>query len=227
MSLYLVATPIGNLEDLTFRAVRTLKEVDLIAAEDTRHSQVLLKHYGISTPCTSFHSHTSDAKTKALVTELLSGKNIALITDAGTPGISDPAWALTQAALHAGIQVVPVPGAAAFLTALMGSGLPMNEFVYLGFIPAKKGRQTLFESLRDAPQTTVLYESPHRLLKSLTQLQAALGPDRIVVIARELTKLHETFHRGTLAELSAHFAKNPPKGELVLLVAPQNFTMNS
>src|SRR3989338_8322133 len=134
---------------------------------------------------------------------MLSGKNLALITDAGTPGISDPAWVLVQKALAAGIEIIHVPGAAAFLTALMGSGLPMNEFIYLGFIPAKKGRQTLFESLRDSTQTTVLYESPHRLLKTLSQMEQILGPDRIMVIARELTKMHETFHRGTLAELHA------------------------
>lgn len=223
MKLYLVATPIGNLEDITFRAVRILKEVDLIAAEDTRHSHVLLKHYGITTPCTSFHSHSSDAKAQALVEEIRSGKSMALITDAGTPGISDPAWALVQAALKAEIPVVPIPGAAAFLTALMGSGLPMNEFVYLGFIPAKKGRQTLFESLREAEQTTVLYESPHRLLKTLTQMQSILGDDRVMVIARELTKMHETFHRGTLAELTAVAKKSPMKGEMVLLLAPANF----
>lgn len=223
MKLYLVATPIGNLEDITFRAVRILKEVDLIAAEDTRHSHVLLKHYGITTPCTSFHSHSSDAKAQALVEEIRSGKSMALITDAGTPGISDPAWALVQVALKAEIPVVPIPGAAAFLTALMGSGLPMNEFVYLGFIPAKKGRQTLFESLREAEQTTVLYESPHRLLKTLTQMQSILGDDRVMVIARELTKMHETFHRGTLAELTAVAKKSPMKGEMVLLLAPANF----
>lgn len=225
MSLYLVATPIGNLEDITLRAIRILKEVDLIAAEDTRHSHVLLKHYGIETPCTSFHSHSTDAKANALVEEMLSGKSIALITDAGTPGISDPAWALVQAALAANITVVPIPGPAAFLTALMGSGLPMNEFVYLGFIPAKKGRQTLFESLREAEQTTVLYESPHRLLKTLSQMEQILGPDRVMVIARELTKMHETFHRGTLAELNALCKKQMLKGEMVLLLAPANFKL--
>ncbi len=225
MSLYLVATPIGNLEDITLRAIRILKEVDLIAAEDTRHSHVLLKHYGIETPCTSFHSHSSDAKAAALASEMQNGKQVALITDAGTPGISDPAWSLIKAALAAGVQIVPVPGAAAFLTALMGSGLPMNEFNYLGFIPAKKGRQTLFESLREAEQTTVLYESPHRLLKTLSQMEEILGPNRVLVVARELTKLHETFHRGTLAELNSAFKKQMPKGEMVLLLAPANFEL--
>lgn len=223
MSLYIVATPIGNLEDFTFRAARTLKEVDLIAAEDTRHSRILLDHYDIHTQCTSFHSYTSDAKANALVDDLKSGKNIALITDAGTPGISDPAWVLVQKALAANVPVIPIPGAAAFLTALMGSGLPMNEFIYLGFIPAKKGRQTLFESLRDEERTTVLYESPHRIKKTLDQMLKILGPDRVVVLARELTKLHETFHRGTLAQLNEYFQKNPPKGEMVLLVSPKSF----
>ncbi len=223
MALYLVATPIGNLEDLTVRALRILKEVDLIAAEDTRHSGILLKHYGIETPCTSFHSHSSDAKAKALAEEMAEGKEIALITDAGTPGISDPAWSLIQAALAAKVTIVPIPGAAAFLTALMGSGLPMNEFLYLGFIPAKKGRQTLFESLREQDRTVILYESPHRIQKTLEQMLGILGPDRTVVLARELTKMHETFHRGTLGELEQQFRKAPPKGELVILVAPDNF----
>ncbi len=223
MKLYIVATPIGNLEDMSFRAVRILKEVDLIAAEDTRHSRVLLQHYDITTPSTSFHSYTSDAKASALIKEILSGKTLALITDAGTPGISDPAWVLVQKALTAGIEIVPVPGPAAFLTALMGSGLPMNEFLYLGFIPAKKGRQTLFESLREEERTVVLYESPHRLQKTLSLMLGILGSDRIVVVARELTKLHETFHRGTLGELNEYFQKNAPRGEIVLLVAPKDF----
>jgi 16S rRNA (cytidine1402-2'-O)-methyltransferase len=209
------------LEDITFRAVRTLKEVDLIAAEDTRHSGILLKHYGIQTPCTSFHSYSTDAKTAALVEELRSGKNIALITDAGTPGISDPAWALVKAALAANVSVVPIPGAAAFLTALMGSGLPMNEFVYLGFVPAKKAAK-LCSNPCARSQTTVLYESPHRI-KTVSQMLEFLGPDRVMVIARELTKMHETFHRGTLAQLNELCKKQPLKGEMVLILAPANF----
>ncbi len=226
MSLYIVATPIGNLEDITFRAVRILKEVDLIAAEDTRHSGILLKHYGITTPSTSFHSHSTDAKARALAEEMRNGKSMALITDAGTPGISDPAWTLIQAALAVDVPVIPIPGPAALLAALMGSGLPMNEFVYLGFIPAKKGRQTLFESVRDETRTTVLYESPHRLTKTLSQMEPILGPDRIIVLARELTKMHETFHRGTLGALLAQAKKQPFKGEMVLVVAPENFKLN-
>lgn len=224
MSLYLVATPIGNLEDITQRALNTLREVDLIAAEDTRHSKKLLNHYDIQTPLTSFHSHSSDKKTQELVEKLQAGQKIALISDAGTPGISDPAWALTQAALAAGIDLIPIPGPSAFLTALMGAGLPMDKFQYLGFIPAKKGRQTLFTSLLETSITTVLYESPHRLLKTLQQMQDILGPDRHLVIARELTKMHETFHRGSTSELHEYFTQNKPKGEFVILVAPANFS---
>ena len=223
MSLSIVATPIGNLEDISFRAVRTLKEADLIAAEDTRHSRKLLEHYEIKTPMTSFHSHSKDKKVDSLVQEMLDGKKVALISDAGTPGISDPAWALVQAVLAAGIEIEPIPGPAAFLTALMGAGLPMDKFIYLGFIPAKKGRMTLFDSIKDSKRTVVLYESPHRILKSLGQMKDVLGEDRVVVLARELTKMHETFHRGTLGELYTLCSESPLKGEMVLLVAPENF----
>jgi 16S rRNA (cytidine1402-2'-O)-methyltransferase len=226
MTLYLVATPIGNLSDMTHRAIQTLNEVDLIAAEDTRHSKKLLNHYEITTQMVSYHSHSGQGKVDKIIEELQSGKSVALISDAGTPGISDPAWGLVQAALAAEIEITPIPGASAFLTALMGSGLPMNQFVYLGFIPAKKGRQTLFESLKDEKRTTVLYESPHRLLKSLGQMKDLIGEDRIAVVARELTKLHETFHRGTLSELYDHFEKTKPKGEMVILVSPKNFKWN-
>lgn len=223
MTLYLVATPIGNLSDMTHRAIQTLNEVDLIAAEDTRHSKKLLDHYEIKTPMLSYHSHSGQGKVDKIVEELQSGKSVALISDAGTPGISDPAWSLVKAAMTAEIEITPIPGASAFLTALMGSGLPMNQFVYLGFIPAKKGRQTLFESLIEEKRTTVLYESPHRLLKSLGQMKEVLGPERIAVVARELTKIHETFHRGTLESLYTYFEKTKPKGEMVILVAPANF----
>jgi 16S rRNA (cytidine1402-2'-O)-methyltransferase len=216
--LYIVATPIGNLEDITLRALRILKEVDLIAAEDTRHSRKLLDHYEIKTPMTSFHSHTSTAKVDALVAEMAAGKTMALISDAGTPGISDPAWALIQATLAAEITVVPIPGPAAFLTALMGAGLPMNAFTYLGFPPVKKGRQTWFQKVAEEKRTVAFYESPHRILKTLGQLAEVLPPDRPIVLARELTKMHEQFHRGTASELLAHFQKTAPKGEMVVLV---------
>lgn len=220
MKIYLVATPIGNLEDLSPRAQRILSEVELIAAEDTRHTKKLLSHFNISTPLTSYHSHTSDKKIQALLDQ---GQDIALVSDAGTPGISDPAWTFIQAALERELEIIPIPGPAAFLTALMASGLPMDKFDYRGFIPAKKGRQTLFESLQNSKHTTIFYESPHRLVKSLAQLQDALGPDRHVVIARELTKLHEEFLRGPLSQLNEHFATEKPRGEFVLLIAPANF----
>lgn len=227
MSLYVVATPIGNLEDLSFRALRILKEVNLIAAEDTRHSRILLKHYGVQTPCTSFHSYSSEAKLTFLVETLKAGKSLALISDAGTPGISDPAFRLIQKALEAQVSVVPVPGAAAFLTALMASGLPIHKFVYLGFLPVKKGRRTLFESLKDEDRTVVFYESPHRIVKTLHQMLEILGEDRIVVLARELTKVHESFVRGALGELTKQVQSHPPKGEIVLLLAPKDFQFRS
>jgi 16S rRNA (cytidine1402-2'-O)-methyltransferase len=222
--LYIVATPIGNLEDMSFRAVRTLKEVDLIACEDTRHSRILLNHYEIKTPYTSFHSYTSDAKLSALALDLKNGKSIAIITDAGTPGISDPAWSLIKAAVSEGVKVIPIPGAAAFLTALMGAGLPLNDFSYLGFVPAKKGRQTFFELVKDSPRTAVFYESPHRLLKTLEQMNEIIGPLRACVLARELTKLHESFYRGTVADILALVKRSPIKGEMVLLVGPEGFS---
>ena len=223
MSLYLVATPIGNLGDLSQRAIETLQNVSEILCEDTRHSKKLLSHFEIKTPCTSFHSHTGPAKIEKLLTRLKQGEDLALISDAGTPGISDPAWALLKPAVDTGVNIVPIPGPAAFLAALMGSGLPMNEFTYHGFIPAKKGRQTLFTSLLESKRTVVFYESPHRIQKTLSQMLEILGEERKVVIARELTKLHESFHRGTLKELKEEFDGEKPKGEIVLLVAPANF----
>ncbi len=223
MNLYVVSTPIGNLEDITYRAVRVLSEVNLILCEDTRTSRVLLDRYEIKTSTTSFHSYTTEAKVDALIREIKSGKNMALISDAGTPGISDPAFILIKAAVRAGINVIPVPGASAVLSALVGSGLPMDKFIYLGFVPAKKGRVTLFESLREEERTAVLYESPHRILKTLSQMLEILGPDRTVVVARELSKIHETFHRGTLAEIYESFSKSVPKGEMVIVVAPADF----
>ncbi|MBT4385117.1 16S rRNA (cytidine(1402)-2'-O)-methyltransferase [Candidatus Peregrinibacteria bacterium] len=221
--LYIVATPIGNLEDISARGLQTLKDVDLIAAEDTRHSKKLLQKYDIKTQLISYHSHSTDRKVNALVSEMQSGKSIALISDAGTPGISDPAWSLIKATREAELNIIPIPGAAAFLAALMGSGLPMNQFTYLGFVPAKKGRKTLFESLLEETRTTILYESPHRILKTLGLMLDVLGPDRRIVVARELTKLHEEFHRGTTQEIYEEFKASPRKGEMVILVAPANF----
>lgn len=216
--LYIVATPIGNLEDISMRALRILKEVDLISAEDTRHSRKLLSHFDIHTSITSFHSHSSDAKARALVNEMLAGKKIALISDAGTPGISDPAWTLIQMAIQNNITIVPVPGASAFLTALMGAGMPMNAFIYLGFPPVKKGRMTWFNNLKNYDKTIVFYESPHRIIKTITQLMEVFPHDKKIVIARELTKIHEEFHRATLQELYDYFLANTPKGEMVVLI---------
>lgn len=215
--LYIVSTPIGNLEDITLRALRILKEVDYIAAEDTRHSSVLLNKYEIRKPTISFHAFSDDRKLQQLIAMLKEGKNIALISDAGTPGISDPGYVLIKAALEQGIQVVPIPGPAAFLTALTASGLSTHQFLYLGFLPVKKGRQTLLESLKTEERTIIFYESPHRILKTLSELAEKFG-DRQLVVARELTKIHEEFFRGTSQQAYDHFTKHPAKGEFVLML---------
>lgn len=217
--LYIIATPIGNLEDITLRALRILKEVDYIAAEDTRHSKILLDKYEIQKPLLSFHSWSDQRKLDELLHLLQSGKNIALISDAGTPGISDPGYVLIQSALEHHIGVIPIPGASAFLTALCASGLPTHHFLYLGFLPLKKGRQTLLKSLQTEERTVVFYESPHRLMKTLQELQQFF-PDRILVIARELTKIHEEFFRGTPQDALMHFQNKAPKGEFTLLLGP-------
>lgn len=221
--LHIVSTPIGNLEDITFRAIRTLKESDYIAAEDTRHTKILLNKYEIDTPMLSYHSHSSDAKIQKLIELLKSGHSIALVSDAGTPGISDPAFSLVSRAIQEGIQVSPIPGPSSLLAALVVSGLPMNQFVYLGFLPVKKGRKTLFESLITEPRTTIFFESPHRLVKTLSQLNETIGDQRKIVVARELTKIHEEIFRGTIAEASEHFNTTKPKGEFVLLLAGHKF----
>lgn len=219
--LYIVATPIGNLEDITLRAIRTLKEVDYIAAEDTRHSGILLKKYEIDTPMISFHGYSDDKKLNQLLDLLKEGKDVALISDAGTPGISDPGYTLTTSAYEQGIKVVPIPGPSAFLTALQASGLPTHQFLYLGFLPVKKGRQTLLDSLKEEKRTIIFYESPHRLIKTLAQLDEKFG-DRPLVIARELTKIHEEYFHGTAKEAYDHFrgpdGKKKPKGEFVVML---------
>lgn len=220
--LYIVATPIGNLEDITARALRTLREVDLIAAEDTRNSGVLLKKYEIGTPMTSFHSYTDQHKVDELVAMMVAGKKIALISDAGTPGISDPGFLLVRAARQAGIAVSPIPGPAAFLAALSASGLPINHFLYLGFLPMKKGRQTLLKKLQTEENTIVFYESPHRILKTLGEFSEYF-PERRLVIAREITKIFEEFVSGSAAELYEHFNKKTPKGEFVVMMAGMDF----
>jgi 16S rRNA (cytidine1402-2'-O)-methyltransferase len=215
--LYIVSTPIGNLEDITLRAIRILKECDYIAAEDTRHSQILLQKYEIKKPTVSFHAWSDQRKLEQILQHLREGKNIALISDAGTPGISDPGYVLIKAALEEGIQVVPVPGPAAFLTALSASGLPTHHFLYLGFLPMKKGRQTMLESLKNEERTIVFYESPHRILKTLAELAEKFG-QRPVVVARELTKVYEEFFRGTAQEAHDHFAAKSIKGEFVIML---------
>lgn len=217
--LYLVPTPIGNLEDITLRAIRILKEVDLILAEDTRTSGKLLKHYEIMTPMMSHHMHNEHKTVESLVRRLQSGETMALISDAGTPAISDPGFLLTRACVEAGIPVDCLPGATAFVPALVNSGLPNDKFVFEGFLPVKKGRQTRLISLAEETRTIIFYESPHKLVKTLGQFVEFFGPDRQVSVSREITKLHEETIRGTVTEVLAHYTKKPPKGEIVVVLA--------
>lgn len=214
--LYIVATPIGNLEDITLRALRILKEVDFIVAEDTRHSGILMQKYEIKTPLTSFHAHSKTHKLEAIISRLKAGETAALISDAGTPGISDPGYTLINRALEEGIEVQSVPGPSACLTALTVSGLPMNQFLYLGFLPIKKGRKTLFESLAEETRTVIFYESPHRLIKTLHQMKEYLGGERRIAVSRELTKIYEETLRMTISEACNHFDQKKPKGEFVI-----------
>ena len=217
-TLYLCATPIGNLEDMTFRAVRILREADLIAAEDTRNSVKLLNHFEIKTPMTSYHEYNKYDKGRKLVEKLLEGKKIALITDAGTPGISDPGEELVRMCHEAGITVTAVPGAAACITALTISGLPTRRFAFEAFLPAdKKEREAVLETLEKEQRTIVLYEAPHRLVKTLKLLAGRLG-ERQVSVCRELTKRHETVYRALLPEAAAYYEKNAPKGECVVVI---------
>jgi 16S rRNA (cytidine1402-2'-O)-methyltransferase len=219
-TLYIVATPIGNLEDITFRAIRTLKEVDLIAAEDTRHSRKLLTHYGIAARLTPYHDHNEQLKTDYLIEKLNEGLNIALITDAGTPCIADPGYRIVKAAKEQGLRVIPIPGASALAAALSASGLPTDRFVFEGFLPAKSGRRkSRLAEIRSEERVIIFYEAPHRLVSMLTDMAEVLG-ERSAVVARELTKIHEEFRSGSLAELAEHFGRNPPKGELVILLSP-------
>ena len=215
--LYIVSTPIGNLEDMTLRGIRILKEVDLIAAEDTRHAQILLQKYEIKNQITSYHSYSNDFKLKQIVEMLVAGKNVALISDAGTPGISDPAYTLVRAAIEAGVQIVPIPGASALLAAVVMSGKPMHQFVYLGFLPIKKGRQTLLKSLVSEDKTIVIYEAPHRIMKTLGDLKEYLG-DRDISVCREITKIYEETIRCKISEAIEHFTKKAPRGEFVLVI---------
>jgi 16S rRNA (cytidine1402-2'-O)-methyltransferase len=220
-ALYLVATPIGNLEDITLRALRVLKEVDLIACEDTRQTQKLLTHYGIQTRTVSYHEHNEMTKAAELVVDLESGAKIALVTDAGMPGISDPGFRLIALAIRHHVPVVPIPGASAFLAALVASGLPTDSFRFSGFLPAKSGqRRKLLESVRESPRTQVFYEAPHRLLETLADVVEVLGPERHVVVAREVTKIYEEFLRGRATEVLEQLkARGDVKGEITLLIA--------
>lgn len=217
--LYIVATPIGNLADFTFRAKEILETVDLVACEDTRHTGILLKHYSIDTPKLSFHSHSGQAKVDKIMAYLKAGRNVGLVADAGTPGISDPGYVLVQAALEAGVEVIPIPGPSAVVTALCASGLPTDKYLYLGFLPVKKGRQTLFKKIAESEYTVVFYESPHRLKKTLEQMGEFLDKDAKIAVAKELTKIYENYYRGTLKEVLAELPDNV-KGEYVVMVRP-------
>ncbi|MBM6752391.1 16S rRNA (cytidine(1402)-2'-O)-methyltransferase [Mediterraneibacter glycyrrhizinilyticus] len=217
--LYLCATPIGNLEDMTFRAIRTLKEVDLIAAEDTRNSIRLLNHFAIQTPMTSYHEYNKYDKGRKLIEKLLEGKNIALITDAGTPGISDPGEELVRMCHENGIRVTSVPGAAACITALTMSGLPTRRFAFEAFLPSeKKEKEKILTELERETRTIILYEAPHRLVRTLKLLEERLGDERNVAVCRELTKKHETVYRGTLCDAVSYYESTEPRGECVLVI---------
>jgi 16S rRNA (cytidine1402-2'-O)-methyltransferase len=219
-TLYLVGTPIGNLEDMTFRAVRILQSVDLIAAEDTRHTGKLLQHFQIATPQLSYHEHNRNSRIPELVQKLSEGKAIALVTDAGMPAISDPGYELVKACIAESIPVVPIPGASAVVTALCAAGLPTARFVFEGFLPAKgKERQQRKEALEIESRTMIFYESPHRLRQTLQDFANVFGQDRQIVLARELTKLHEEFWRGSIEDAIAHYNQREPQGEYTLVVA--------
>ncbi len=216
--LHLVPTPIGNLEDMTFRAIKVLKEADLILAEDTRTSGKLLKHYEISTHMQSYHMHNEHKATESIIRRLKSGETIALISDAGTPAISDPGFLLTRACVENDIDVECLPGATAFVPALVNSGLPNDKFIFEGFLPVKKGRQTRLKLLAEETRTIIFYESPHKLIKTLHNFTEYFGADRLVSVSRELSKLHEETIRGTVQEVHEHFEKKPPKGEIVIIL---------
>ena len=217
--LYIVPTPVGTMEDMTFRAIRILKEVDLVLAEDTRTSSKLLKHYEIHNQLMSHHKFNEHGTSANIVSRLQAGENVALISDAGTPGISDPGFFLVREAVRAGIEVQCLPGATAFVPALVSSALPCDRFAFEGFLPQKKGRQTKLESLRDEQRTMIFYESPYRVVKTLQQFADTYGPERQVSVCREISKIHEESVRGTLAEVIAHFKEHEPKGEIVIILA--------
>ncbi|HPH53468.1 MAG: 16S rRNA (cytidine(1402)-2'-O)-methyltransferase [Bacteroidales bacterium] len=224
--LYIVPTPIGNLEDITLRAIRILKEVDLILAEDTRTSSVLLRKYEITTRMESHHKF-NEHRTVASVTEkILSGITVALISDAGTPGISDPGFLLVRSCVEAGIEVETLPGATAFVPALVNSGFPCDRFVFEGFLPQKKGRQTRLKVLQEETRTMIFYESPYRLVKTLSQFAEYFGAERQASVSREISKIYDTTHRGTLASLAEYFTAHEPKGEIVIVVSAHHTPKN-
>ena len=217
--LYIVPTPVGNMEDMTLRAIRILKEADLVLAEDTRTSGILLKHFEIKNQLMSHHKFNEHGTSAGIVNRLLAGETIALISDAGTPGISDPGFFLIREAVRAGVEVQCLPGATAFVPAIVASGLPCDRFAFEGFLPQKKGRQTKILSLKDESRTIIFYESPYRLIKTLQQFAEAYGGDRQVCVCREISKVHEECVRGSLDEVIAHFQEKEPKGEIVIVLA--------
>lgn len=217
--LYIVPTPIGNLQDITLRALEVLKKVDLILAEDTRTTIKLLNHYQVIRPLSPFHQHNEHLVLQHLVNQLMEGKTMALVSDAGTPGISDPGFLLVRECVKVGVKVECLPGATAFVPALVNSGLPANRFVFEGFLPQKKGRQTMFKKLAEEERTMIFYESPHRLVKTLEDMIQYFGADRLCSVSRELSKLYEENARGTLQEVCEHFKKKEVKGEIVMVVA--------
>ena len=216
--LYLVPTPIGNLEDITLRAKRLLQEVDVILAEDTRTSGKLLKHFSIETPMLSHHMHNEHKMVTRIVDRIISGENFALISDAGTPAISDPGFLLTRACIERGVEVDCLPGATAFVPALVNSGFPNDKFVFEGFLPVKKGRQTRLKLLAEETRTLIFYESPHKLVKTLQHFEEYFGADRMVSVSRELTKMFEETKRGSLKYIKTYFVQHPPKGEIVIVL---------
>ncbi|MDR3707216.1 MAG: 16S rRNA (cytidine(1402)-2'-O)-methyltransferase [Capsulimonadaceae bacterium] len=219
-TLYLVATPIGNLEDITLRALRLLKEVDIVAAEDTRQTRKLLTHFGIGTRLVAYHEHSGEAATTALVRKMAEeGQSVALVTDAGTPGISDPGVDLVRAAIDAGVAVSPLPGASTPIAALIASGLPTARFLFEGFLPRTRGpRYERLEALAAQTRTLIFFESPQRLVATIEEMARILGPDRLACVARELTKIHEEYRRGTLADILAHYMAQPPRGECCIVI---------
>ena len=216
--LYIVPTPIGNLEDITLRALAVLSQVDLILAEDTRTSGKLLKHYNIETPMLSHHMHNEHKMVDRIVDRIKGGENVALISDAGTPAISDPGFLLTRACIEKQVEVECLPGATAFVPALVNSGFPNDRFVFEGFLPVKKGRQTRLQMLTEETRTMIFYESPHKLVRTLEHFEQYFGEDRLISVSRELTKLFEETRRGTVKEIKDHYQNNPPKGEIVIVV---------